>query len=91
MPLDMRVEFTVQLQNQCRIQVPRLVRWQYKLEPSQVLKARVMLESLGPSQDFLTRMRADGRITIPRRVAVLLKLDSPQRQKCFLNVTLAPA
>ena len=90
MPLDSRVEFKVQLQNQNRIQVPRLVRWQYKLEPQQALKATVRVEGSIIAQNFLTRMRKDGRITIPRRAAVLLGLDSPQLNKCFLNVELAP-
>jgi len=91
LPLDRRVSFIVQQQNQNRIQVPKIVRWQYKLEPSQVLTATVRVEHLGAAQDFLTKMRKDGRITIPRRVAVILRLNSPQLKKCFLNVTLVPA
>lgn len=67
------------MQNQNRLQIPTLVRGQYKLEPSQIIKVTVNVTgSFGESQSFLAKMRADERITIPRIAAVMLHLDSPE-------------
>jgi hypothetical protein len=40
-PLTERVSFKAVLQKGNRVQVPKLVRWRFKLETSQVLKATV--------------------------------------------------
>ncbi len=89
MPLNDKVVFDAQVNNQNRFQIPKLVRWQYKLESSQILKVTIsVIGSFGESQSFLAKMRSDGRITIPRIAAVMLHLDSPELKKCFIEVTL---
>ena len=37
LPLTRKVTFQVQLQNQNRFQIPKIIHWEYKLEPSQAL------------------------------------------------------
>ena len=41
MPLTERVDFKAVLQKGNRVQLPKLVRWRFKLETSQVLKVTV--------------------------------------------------
>ena len=57
--------FHARLQKQMRIQIPRLLRWKYKLDPGDVMK--VMVAKLGSfgSKEFLAKMQQGGRITVP--------------------------
>jgi hypothetical protein len=43
-PLTEAVSFKTLLQKGNRVQVPKLVRWQFKLETTQVLKVTVKIE-----------------------------------------------
>lgn len=66
MPLTETVTFTTSLQKGNRIQLPRLVRWQYKLEPNQVLKVAASPTFSWAPEIFLAKMTRDGRLTIPK-------------------------
>ena len=66
MPLTETVTFTTSLQKGNRIQLPRLVRWEYKLEPNQVLKVTVSPTFSWAPEIFLAKMTRDGRLTIPK-------------------------
>ncbi len=75
MVLTGQVEFKAVLQRGNRIQVPRLIRWSYKLEPSQVLKVSVHFEGNRRSQqEFFAQISKDGRICVPKLTSVLLKV-----------------
>jgi hypothetical protein len=53
LPLDQRVVFKTMLQKQNRLQVPKLVRWEYKLESSEVLRVTVtIVDVLGVREIF---------------------------------------
>src|SRR5208337_1033110 len=94
LPLSQRVSFKTMLQKQNRLQVPKLVRWQYKLEPSEVLKVTVTIAGLlGVSvrESFLARMYKSGRIRIPDLTLALLKRDEPSLEGRAIEVTLEPA
>ena len=70
------VSFKTLLQKGNRVQVPRLVRWQFKLEPAQVLKVTVKIETSqfsSISESFFGRMSGDGRITVPWLALALLQ------------------
>ena len=90
MPLTESVSFKVVLQKGNRIQIPRLVRWQFKLEHTQILKIRV--ESEGPylDEEFLGCMNKDGRITIPKLIVNLLKEEETNLEGQVFRVTLNP-
>ena len=75
MPLTESVSFKAVLQKGSRVQIPRLVRWQFKLEPTQILKIRVESEDSYHGEEFLGRMNKDGRITIPRLILNLLGIE----------------
>ena len=38
MPLTRKVTFRRMLQRGCRVQIPKMIRWEFKLEPGQVFK-----------------------------------------------------
>ena len=67
MPLTERVEFKTALQKGNRVQLPRLVRWRFKLETDQILKVSVTaINEFGGLETFYARMDKSGRITIPK-------------------------
>ena len=92
MPLSQRVSFKTMLQKQNRLQVPKLVRWEYKLESSEVLKVTVIIVGLlGVRECFLAKMQKNGQIRIPDLTMALLKRDEPSLEGCVMEVTLEPA
>jgi hypothetical protein len=66
LPLTEVVEFTTLLQRGNRIQIPRVIRWQFKLDPNQVLRVDVSPLGLWAGvETFYGCMNKDGRITVP--------------------------
>ncbi len=73
MPLTERVGFKARLQRGNRVQLPKLIRWRYKLESGQVLRVTVsVLGAWGGFETFYGRMDKSGRVTIPRLTLELL-------------------
>jgi hypothetical protein len=90
LPLTQRVTFKVQLQNQNRFQIPKIVRWEYKLEPSQTMKITLRASNVGIYENFLGRMLPDGRVTVPRIVIVEMQQTMPDLKSSFIEVELVP-
>jgi len=91
LPLSQRVSYKTTLQKQNRLQVPKLVQGQYKLESSEVLKVTVtIVGTLGVRESFLDRMQKHGRIQIPELTIALLKRDKPSLEGYAMEVTLGP-
>jgi hypothetical protein len=90
LPLTESVSFKAVLQKGNRIQIPRLVRWQFKLEPTQILKIRVEPEGLYLDEEFLGRMNNDGRITTPKLIMNLLKEEEENLEGHVFKVMLTP-
>jgi hypothetical protein len=91
LPLTESVSFKAKLQKANRIQIPRIIRWQYKLEPTQVLKVTVSLTTMLGHEEFLARMSRDGRITVPKLTANLLRGKKETLLGRILEVSLEPA
>ena len=69
MPLTERVEFKARIQKGNRVQLPKLVRWRFKLETSQTLKVSGTIMNLFSGwETFYARMDKSGRITIPKLI-----------------------
>ena len=63
MPLTEKVTFTGTLQNANTVQIPRLIRWRFKMESGQALKVGVNFLGMHKGwQFFYAKMRKDGRI-----------------------------
>ena len=91
LPLTQRVSFKTMLQKQNRLQVPKLIRWEYKLDPSEVLVVTVTIVGLlGVRESFWANMQKDGRIAIPKLTVALLKRNEASLEGYALEVTLEP-
>jgi|WetSurMetagenome_2_1015567.scaffolds.fasta_scaffold26312_2 hypothetical protein len=57
MPLTGKVDFVARVQNFNRVQIPKLVRWRHKIEPSQILKVTLSRPNASGSRgEFLAKM-----------------------------------
>jgi len=95
LPLTQVVEFKTRLQKGNRIQVPRLIRWQFKLEPDQVLKIEISSAScfVMGRETFYGQMNKDGRITIPYLTREIIRKhlrDQSTINNILLQVRLNP-
>jgi bifunctional DNA-binding transcriptional regulator/antitoxin component of YhaV-PrlF toxin-antitoxin module len=94
MPLTESVTFKTKLQRHNRIVVPRLLRWRYKMETGELLKAnvRVFGSENYEEETFLAKMTSDGRLTIPKlTMDVLNQREQKNLTGCILEVTINPA
>ena len=95
MPLTERVEFKTILQKGNRLQIPKLVRWKYKLESTQVLKVSVAAAGkLGSWETFHGRIDKSGRITVSRLIQEQLLRRTPGMQSLtgtVVSVSIEPA
>jgi hypothetical protein len=75
-----------------QVQIPKLIRWQFKLETGQVLKVEVRpQDSWRSPQFYYARMTKDGRIRVPRLALSILQDEKPSFAGCILEITLEPA
>ena len=92
MPLNESVSFKAVLQKGNRVQIPRLFRWQYRMEADQVLRVNVRVADSFAEEKFLARMARDGRLTIPKLTLKLLQEgEGGSLEGCVLEVTVEPA
>ena len=91
MPLTRRVIFKTAIEKQNRIQISKIIRWEYKLEHTQLLKVTVSVVGwVAVREGFLAHMRKDGRITIPILIAALLKQNEASLERRAVEVMLEP-
>ena len=92
MPLTQKVTFKTMLQRGNRVQIPKLIRWQFKMEPNQVLKVGVNAIGIWTGwQFFYAKMGKDGRILIPKLTIALLRSEKPNLTGYVMEVTFEPA
>ena len=93
LPLTEKVEFKTRLQRGNRVQIPKLVRWRYKLESNQILRVTVNLYAVWTfsRQSFLARMGGDGRVVVPKLTLAMLKPDVPSLEGYIIDVILEPS
>jgi hypothetical protein len=91
-PLTEKVSFRTRLQRGNRVQVPKLVRWRFKMEPDQVLKIGVNAVNVFSGwQFFYGRMGKDGRILIPKLALALLRGKDDGLAGYVMDVSIEPA
>ena len=67
MPLTEPITFKTRLQIGNGVQIPKYVRWHYKLEPTQIIEVTVSILGLWrPAQSFMSRIGKDGRMVISK-------------------------
>ena len=90
--LTEKVSFQAMLQRGNRLQVPRVVRWHFKLESDQVLKVTVSCREMCLiGQQFYTTMSKDGRIGVPKLILSVLARYKPSLEGYAIQVTLEPS
>jgi hypothetical protein len=91
MPLTQKVSFKTMLQRGNRVQVPKVVRWQFKMDSEQVLKVTVnALNVWSGWETFYARMGRDGRITLPKLTRELLRGREQSLTGYVMEVMLEP-
>jgi len=91
MPLTEPVTFKTKLQKGNRIQVPELIRLQFKVETNQMLNVGVNdCDTQIGWQFFFTKMLKDGRIVIPLLTVRLLQSGQSPITGHILEVKLEP-
>ena len=91
MPLTHKVTFQGTLERCNNVQVPKLIRWQFKMEHDQVLKVGVNALNLGRGwQFFYAKMTKDGRIRIPKVVLLVMQGEKPSLAGYLMEITLEP-
>jgi bifunctional DNA-binding transcriptional regulator/antitoxin component of YhaV-PrlF toxin-antitoxin module len=89
------VEFKTALQRGNRVQVPKLIRWRYKLESDQALKVSVWARgAMGGWETFYACMDKSGRLTVPKLIQNELLKTAPDSRSIVgtvVHVRLAPA
>ncbi|HCW06907.1 MAG TPA: hypothetical protein DGG95_06040 [Cytophagales bacterium] len=92
MPLTEKVTFTAALQSANTLQVPKLIRWQFKLDSNQTLKLGVNFVVLHKGwQFFYKKMCKDGRITLPKLVLSRFMGEQVNAAGFVLEIMLEPA
>ena len=94
MPLTEFITFKTKLERYNRIIVPRHSRWQYKIEPRELLKTniRVFGSQNYEEETFLAKMNSDGRLTIPKlTMEILTQREEKNLTGAILEVTISPA
>ncbi len=91
MPLTASVGFKAKLQKGNRFHIPRLIRWQFKMETNQILTITIRVCETGTEEEFLAQMSKDGRITIPKLIIGLLKENEKSMAGCVLDIEISPA
>lgn len=92
MPLTEKVTFTAKLQSANTVQIPKVVRWRFKMESDQALKVGINFLGLHKGwQFFYVKMRQDGRIIVPKLVLGLFENGKTGLSGCELEVMIEPA
>ena len=92
MPLDQQVNFKTLLCKNRRFGVPRIIRGQFKLEPTQILRITITLaDAISEKESFFSKMRKDGHITIPPIAIAALKKYSEIIENQPIEVIVEPA
>ena len=92
MPLTQKVSFKTVLQKGNRVQLPRVIRWRFKMDTEQVLKVSVHAVDVWSGWEiFYARMGRDGRITVPKLSRELLRGSEQDLTGYVMEVILEPA
>jgi hypothetical protein len=73
------------------VQIPKLIRGEFKLEPDQVLKVGFSIpDKFKGWQFFYAKMEKVGRIFIPKEILSVWQDERANLPGCIVEVTLEP-
>lgn len=92
MPLPQQIEFKTIIQKGNRLQIPKIIREQFKIEANQVFKVEITrLDYVSNWQSFYAKTGKDGRIFIPEIIQLLLQKEKPPLTGYIYDVIIQPA
>ncbi|HEX7482318.1 MAG TPA: hypothetical protein VF350_02480 [Candidatus Bathyarchaeia archaeon] len=94
MPLTVKVTFEAVLEKGKRLQIPKLIRWQFKMEQNQVLRVGVSPKGIWGVgfKFFYAKMDKQGRILIPKlTLALMANKENPNLEGYIFDVWLEAA
>ncbi len=89
MPLTRRVTFKRALEGCNKFQIPKIIRWQFKLEPDQVLHVGICGFGRG-WEHFYAKMSKDGRIYIPKDTMFACSGKNESSAGLLIDISLEP-
>ena len=91
MPLTQKITLRMAIQKECRLQIPRVVRSEFKIERGQVLKVSINALNLGKGwQIFYARVLNEGRLTISKIVVSQLQSEIENLTGRIFEIILEP-
>ncbi len=88
MPTE-KIPFKTAIQQGNRLQIPKAMRWQFKIEPEQLLEVGIKIINQGGEwQFFYAKMTKDGRVNITNLTMALLQGKNESLLGCIVEVTL---
>jgi hypothetical protein len=91
-PLTEKVTFTTPFQSGNKVQIPKLIRWRFKMENNQALKVGVNFSELHTGWKFFyAKMHKDGRIRVPKLTLQLISGERTCLTGLAVEVMLEPA
>ena len=94
MPLTHSVNFQAGIGKGNRIQIPNIIRWEFKLESAQLLNVHLGSYNHGIDQTFYVKMNKDGRITVSKLNTALIINELGDETSIFhiaFDIRLEPA
>jgi hypothetical protein len=93
MPLTEKVSFETMFEKGNKLQIPKLIVWQFKIDQNQVLKVTISPKHLySVRKSFYAKTDKQGRITIPKITRTLMaKKENPNLEGYIFGVWLEPA
>ena len=91
MPLTRKVAFKASLQKHERIQIPKLIIVEFKLESHQTIKVGFSIpDKFKGWQFYYAKMEKAGRISIPKEILSVWQDERANLPGCIVEVTLEP-
>ncbi len=91
MVLTRRVTFRANLQKGDRVQIPKIIRWEFKLEQTQLLKVGFSVpNNFKGWQFFYAKMENAGRISIPETILSQWQEEKTNLPGNIVEITLEP-
>jgi len=92
-PLSEPAYFKAKLTARNQIQLPQIIRWQFKIEADETFRVvvRVWGSDNYEEETFLAKTAADGRLTIPKiTMKILEEREEKKLAGAILNISIFP-
>jgi hypothetical protein len=83
--------FRGMLQKGERVQIPKTIRWEFKLEQTQLLKVGFSVPNIFKGwQFYYAKMEKAGRLSVPEAILSQWEREKTSLPGCIVEITLEP-